>query len=73
MIAAAGEAAVDYREVDWSGGKVLLLGNEGRGIDPENLERCEVRVRIPMRALVESLNVAAAGAVLLFEATRVRG
>lgn len=43
----------------------LVVGNEGAGISPELLERCRTRVRIPLAAGVDSLNVAAATAVCL--------
>lgn len=72
VVAADGEATTSFREMDWTKPTLLILGNEGRGVSPELLERCEVRVRIPMMGEVESLNVATAGAVLLFEAARQR-
>lgn len=59
-------------EVDWRGPVALLIGNEGQGL-PEEVERsAEARVRIPMAAAVESLNAAAAAAVLFYEAARQR-
>jgi tRNA G18 (ribose-2'-O)-methylase SpoU len=44
----------------------LVLGNEGEGIRPEVLARCETRVRVPIASSVDSLNVAAAAAILLW-------
>ena len=68
-------------EVDWCQPVALLVGNEGAGL-PEELERsAEVRVRIPMASgvdrfavthKVDSLNAAAAAAVLFYEAARQR-
>jgi TrmH family RNA methyltransferase len=50
----------------------LLVGNEGAGL-PEEVERsAEARIRIPMSSGVESLNAAAAAAVLFYEAARQR-
>lgn len=72
IVAAAGEGELDYCDYDWTQPTLLLLGNEGRGVDPELMKTCDVRLRIPMHAGVESLNVAAAGAVMLFEAARQR-
>ena len=43
----------------------LVMGNEGRGLSPQLLERCTRRVAIPMSAGWDSLNVAAAGTVLM--------
>lgn len=50
----------------------LIVGNEGIGIRPELLACCDLLVRIPVAADVDSLNAAAATAVLLYEATRWR-
>ncbi|MBS2965172.1 RNA methyltransferase [Actinocrinis puniceicyclus] len=50
-----------------AGAKVaLLLGSEGDGLSPGALAACELRVRIPMAAGVDSLNVAAAAAVACY-------
>ena len=48
----------------------LAIGSEGRGLSAEALALCGGTVRIPMRARCESLNAAAAAAVLLWEAAR---
>jgi 23S rRNA (guanosine2251-2'-O)-methyltransferase len=48
----------------------VVLGNEGRGVRPELLSQCDERVCIPMSGAIASLNVAAAAAVLLYEAWR---
>lgn len=72
IVAAAGEGEMDYTDYDWQQPTLLLLGNEGSGVAPELMQQCDVRLRIPMHAGVESLNVAAAGAVMLFEAARQR-
>lgn len=47
----------------------LILGPEGEGLDPAWLLRCDRRVVIPMSHTVDSLNVAAAGAILMFQMT----
>ena len=59
-------------EVDWCEPVALLVGNEGAGL-PEEIERsADARVRIPMVSGVDSLNAAAAAAVLFYEAARQR-
>ncbi|MBZ5528235.1 MAG: RNA methyltransferase [Acidobacteriia bacterium] len=59
-------------EVDWREPVALLVGNEGAGL-PEEAERsADARVRIPMATTSESLNAAAAAAVLFYEAARQR-
>jgi TrmH family RNA methyltransferase len=72
-VATTAGGEIVYSDYDWRRPTLLLLGNEARGVGGELLERCDVRLRIPMRAPVESLNVAAAAAVMLFEAARQRG
>ena len=51
----------------------LVFGSEGYGISPAVLAACDEAVAIPMPALVDSLNVASAAAVFLYEANRQRG
>jgi len=59
-------------EIDWCEPVALLVGNEGAGL-PEEVERsADARIRIPMSSGVESLNAAAAAAVLFYEAARQR-
>ena len=50
----------------------IVLGSEGSGISPGVLETCSERVSITLESKVDSLNVASASAVLLFEAKRQR-
>lgn len=58
--------------VDWAGRVALLLGGEGAGLPGSVVDRCDQRVTIPMAAPVESLNVAVAGAILVYAARRQR-
>ena len=57
-------------ECDFRQPTALVLGNEGRGVRPELVDRCDDRVCIPMSGAIASLNVAAAAAVLLYESWR---
>jgi TrmH family RNA methyltransferase len=50
-----------------AGALALIVGNEGAGIRPELLSRAAGRVGIPLRPETESLNVAVAAGILLFE------
>ena len=59
-------------EINWRDPVALLIGNEGGGL-PEEIERsADALLRIPLAEPVESLNAAAAAAVLLYEAARQR-
>lgn len=53
---------------DWSGSVALLLGGEGRGLQASVLTACDDLVTVPMAPPVESLNVAVAGAILIYAA-----
>ncbi|NMG67426.1 RNA methyltransferase [Azoarcus indigens] len=57
-------------EVPLDGPVAWLFGAEGQGLSPELLRRADATVLIPMAAGVESLNVAAAAAICLFEQRR---
>lgn len=66
------EGAVDYREADYTQPVALLMGAELYGVSEDGLEAADQHVVIPMRGLVQSLNVSVATALLLFEAQRQR-
>lgn len=55
---------------DLSGPIALVLGNEGAGVSDALLQRADVRIRIPMPGHAESLNVAMAATICLFERVR---
>lgn len=59
---------VPYGEVDYDagGGLVLVMGAEGTGLRPRVRASCDVLVALPLRGRMESLNVSAAAAVLLY-------
>jgi TrmH family RNA methyltransferase len=65
------KGAVDYRSVDFSRGPVLLMmGNEQQGL-PDNLaESCDRLLRIPQAGRADSLNLAVATGIMLFEIRR---
>ena len=69
LLAALPRDGDDFRSADWSRPCALVIGSEGAGVSEKLASRSE-GVTIPMRGGTESLNAAAAAAVLLFEATR---
>src|SRR5262245_9354166 len=72
VVVADADADRSIDHADLSGDLAIVVGNEARGV-PDDLRGAAVeRVAVPMAAGTESLNVAAAGAVLLFEAARQR-
>jgi len=65
-------AEKSHTEVDWTGPAALILGEEAAGLAPEEVAAADEALRIPMRPPVESLNVAVAAAIVLYEAARQR-
>jgi len=63
---------LDYDEYDFTSNTVVVLGREGDGLHDLVRKTCDHLLRIPMAGRVASLNVSAAGAVVLFEAARQR-
>jgi TrmH family RNA methyltransferase len=64
--AATGGEPLQKAAAGATGGIVLLFGNEGAGLSPELLKMADRRVTIPMPGGAESLNIAAAAAVMMF-------
>lgn len=64
--AALDGAVVDYRALAWQPPVFLFLGNEQSGLPADHAALCDARVRLPMKGAADSLNVAVAGAVLLY-------
>lgn len=72
-VAAAPGAGELHWNADYRGAVAIVLGAEDRGLPDAWLRGADARVRIPMRGTsADSLNVAVAGAVLLYEALRQR-
>lgn len=68
------EAAADtpYWKPDYRGKVVIVLGSEGKGLRPRVRSTCDQLVSLPLRGRLESLNVAATAAALLYEIVRQR-
>jgi 23S rRNA (guanosine2251-2'-O)-methyltransferase len=71
-VALAAEGDKELSEVDLTTPIALVLGSEGAGVRPLVRKTCDHVARIPMAGKVASLNVAAAGAVALYEVARQR-
>lgn len=72
VAAAFTSAAVDHFRTELSSPCVLLLGEEAKGLTPNLIDAADVVVKIPMTGKVDSLNLAVAGSILLYEALRQR-
>jgi RNA methyltransferase, TrmH family len=71
-IAAVPRGGSDPDAADWSGRIALLMGGEGPGLSPRIAAGADERVTIPMETPVESLNVAASAAIIIYAARRGR-
>jgi tRNA(Leu) C34 or U34 (ribose-2'-O)-methylase TrmL len=72
VVAADESGDLLYDEVDYRGPTAIVIGGEGEGIRRLVLEGADQAVRLPMEGMVSSLNAAAAGTVMLYEALRQR-
>lgn len=72
MVAAVPRGGDDPDHIDWRGTVGLFVGGEGPGLGGDVVGRCSIRVTIPMAPTVDSLNVAVAGAILIYAARRQR-
>jgi TrmH family RNA methyltransferase len=72
MIAASSHAATALHEARLPWPCAWVLGHEGQGVSRELIDRCELQLRIAQPGGEESLNVAAAAAVCLYESSRQR-
>ena len=67
VVAADKEAPADLWEADWPEPAAIVLGEEHAGLAPGWDQAAKLRVRIPMREGIDSLNVSVSGALLLYE------
>lgn len=62
-----------YTEIDWCKSTALIVGPESAGLSSDEIAAAGAALRIPMQGKVESLNVASATAIMLYEAANQRG
>jgi TrmH family RNA methyltransferase len=72
LVVTTPETPVRHTDISYAGPTALIVGAEKHGVSPAMLAAADETVRIPMRGKTNSLNVAAAAAVVLFEAVRQR-
>ena len=72
ILATTPAAARVYTAVDLTGPIAIVMGSEAHGLPPAWLAAAELQARIPMRGAVDSLNLSAATALLLYEVVRQR-
>ena len=66
-------AVVDYRQADYGGSLIMLMGNEQAGLTAPLIDMCDQLIKIPMQGRSDSLNLAVATGVALYTALDQRG
>jgi 23S rRNA (guanosine2251-2'-O)-methyltransferase len=69
---AAAGGTTRYDQPDYTGGVVAVLGAEGKGLRPRVASMCDDLVALPLLGRIESLNVSATAAVLMYEILQQR-
>ena len=72
VVGTALENSVDYRDVDYYGKIVLIIGNEGSGISKLVRKKCDFIAKIPMYGTTNSLNASVASGIMIYEVIRNR-
>jgi tRNA G18 (ribose-2'-O)-methylase SpoU len=72
LVATSDRGAIDIWNVPMAGPVALIMGNERTGLAEEALAACDAVARIPLFGQADSLNVAAAAAIFIFESVRQR-
>ncbi|HEY9666345.1 MAG TPA: RNA methyltransferase, partial [Coleofasciculaceae cyanobacterium] len=72
VVATIPDATLSYWDIDLASPTLILLGNEAAGLNPTLASLADRQVQIPLKPGVESLNVAIAAALILYEAQRQR-
>lgn len=72
IVASSPQGLLDYRSMHWRRPVLLLVGSEKQGLSEDLVDLSDFTVRIPMRGRCDSLNVAVATGVLLFEMVNQR-
>lgn len=72
VIATSARADRRHSEIDFAAPTMIVVGNEHTGISETVREQADAVVRIPMRGRINSLNIAVAASIVLYEAVRIR-
>ncbi|MCB1111968.1 MAG: RNA methyltransferase [Chlamydiales bacterium] len=72
ILAATPSAEKEYTQVDMTGPLAIAVGTEQLGLSDKWMDHADIQVRIPMCGVADSLNVAMATTLLLYEALRQR-
>lgn len=72
IVGTALDSELDYRDIDYSGKKALVIGNEGKGMSQIVTKACDYIAKIPMYGKTNSLNASVASGIMIYEMIRNR-
>lgn len=72
VYAATEKGSINYTEADMKESIMIIMGAEDTGVMPEIIKMCDGKLKIPIKANIESLNVSVAAGILMYEAVRQR-
>ena len=72
IVGTALENSIDYREINYDGKIVLVIGSEGFGISALTAKKCDFLAKIPMYGETNSLNASVAAGIMIYEIIRNR-
>lgn len=72
IVGTALDNSIDYRDIDYNGKIVLIIGNEGSGISNLVAKKCDFLAKIPMYGETNSLNASVAAGIMIYEVIRNR-
>lgn len=72
IVGTALNSNLDYRDIDYSGKKALVIGNEGKGMSQIVTKACDYIAKIPMYGKTNSLNASVASGIMIYEMIRNR-
>jgi len=72
VYAATEKGSINYTEADMKESIMIIMGAEDTGVMPEIIKMCDGKLKIPIKANIESLNVSVAAGILMYEVVRQR-
>ncbi len=73
LVGSSDKAGLDFRDSRYQADMILMMGSEKKGLNPALMDACSSMVSIPMRGKSDSLNLAVATGIILYEITSQLG
>lgn len=70
IMASTVQEAQNIKDIDFSENQIIVIGNEAHGVRQEILEKADIKVKIPIKSGVDSLNANVAASILIYEMTQ---